>query len=448
MISLDASVKKLTSESAMRFRPGRQARLRGAGSGGNSFIVNLHRDSHSALDAGLQERAASATFLQLGTAVARIERGDAAVLAMQMTMAAIPAPTGHEAARALAVHAALSRAGCTNVTEDDVGNVIARLRPPARMPRDDDEAPVVCLAHLDTVFPLEMPLVAARDGDQVTCPGIGDNGRGLAAFIALAAQLAHPGVRGLVRRPIELVATVGEEGAGNLRGARRYFDARDERGAPRPHAVLVLDGPGDSAIVHHAIASERIRIHIAGPGGHSWVDRDAPSAISAAALAVNAIGQLGRSLRHEGSITVTRIGGGESLTSIPQHAWFDVDTRARTPALLARARHELRRSVAAIAAGLQSRIELLGERPGGSLDDRHPLVVLAQQATRWRGVEPVSAIASTDANIPLSRGIPAITIGAGGTGGGAHTAAEWYDNRNGPRGIARALGILTALAAD
>jgi tripeptide aminopeptidase len=414
---------------------------------GNSFIVAIHRVSDSARDAGCAERSHERTFAGLDAALLRLVQDDARTLQLQVTLAAIPAPTGREGARAARVRAALVEAGCSGVRQDDVGNVVARLRAEVVAGRGSPPAPVVCLAHLDTVFPEETPLVPAQDGARVACPGIGDNGRGLAAFIAIAQQLAHGDVRGLLRRPIELVATVGEEGAGNLRGARRYFDAREERGAPPPHAVLVLDGPGDSAIVHHAIASARVRVHIGGPGGHSWVDRGAPSAIGAAAIAIAAIGRVGESLGHDGSVTVTRMGGGESLTSIPQHAWFDVDIRARFPALLARARTDVGRIVGAIGPGLQGRIESLGERPGGRLDDTHPLVALAQQATRWRGVEPVSAMASTDANIPLSRGIPAITIGAGGTGGAAHTAAEWYDNRDGPRGIARALGILMALAA-
>ena len=410
--------------------------------------MDIPRHSGSLPDAARAERARQRTFAGLDAARHRIEADDQRILRMQMAMAAIPAPTGHESARARAVDAALANAGCSSVSQDDAGNVIARLRPEAAEPSDNVDAPVVCLAHLDTVFPQEMPLVPAQDGAHVACPGIGDNGRGLAAFIAVAEQLAHPDVRGLLRRPIELVATVGEEGAGNLRGARHYFDSREERGAPRPHAVLVLDGPGDSAIVHHAIASARLRVHLDGPGGHSWVDRDVSSAIAAAAVAIGAIGRLGDSLRPDGSVTVTRMGGGESLTSIPQHAWFDVDMRARFPMVLARARVELHRILASSAGGLRWRTQNLGERPGGHLDDTHPLVVLAQHATRWHGVEPVSAMASTDANIPLSRGIPAVTIGAGGTGGAAHTAAEWYDNRNGPRGIARALGIIAALAAD
>ena len=399
-------------------------------------------------DRARAERRIDSTFAGLGAALARLERDDARTLAMQMAFAAIPAPTGLEGARARAVESALADVGYRTVSQDAAGNVIARLCPDAGLRDSERIAPVVCLAHLDTVFPHETPLAATRDGQYVSCPGIGDNGRGLAAFIAIAEQLAQRDVRELLHRPIELVATVGEEGAGNLLGARHYFDAREHRGAAMPCAVVVLDGPGDSAIVHHAVASERIRVHVNGPGGHSWVDREAPNAIHASSVAIAAIGRLGATLGHDGSVAVTRTGGGESLTSIPQHAWFDVDMRARMPSLLLRARGEVHRILAALPAGLAWRTELLGERPGGSLDDAHPLVVLAQHATRWRGVEPRSAMASTDANIPLSRGIPAITIGAGGTGGATHTAGEWYDNTHGPRGIGRALGIITARAAD
>jgi tripeptide aminopeptidase len=341
----------------------------------------------------------------------------------------------------------LSKTGELHIRQDDAGNVIARIDPLARRSSATDEvasAPLVLMAHLDTVFTPSTALAATRDGPVVTCPGISDNGRGLAALVTLAEQLQRSDVHRLLGRPVELVATVGEEGEGNLRGARHYFDEND--GERRPHAVLVLDGPGDANIVHYAVASQRVRVEYTGPGGHSWADRSAPNPIHAAAQAIADIARTG--LPFGAAMTVTRMGGGERLTSVAERAWFDVDLRALHEHVLRDCRVALDAIVGAGDPRLQPTITMLGQRPGGALEWSHPLVHIAARVTEWCGVVPVSAMASTDANIPLSRGIPSIAIGAGGAGGGEHTSAEWYDNTNGPRGIARALGIALSVAAD
>ncbi|MEO7522371.1 MAG: M20/M25/M40 family metallo-hydrolase, partial [Gemmatimonas sp.] len=291
-------------------------------------------------------------------------------------------------------------------------------------------------------------LVPEQTGGVVRCPGIGDNGRGLAALVALAEQLYCDDVWRLLRRPIELVATVGEEGEGNLRGARYYFDARDKQNCARAHAVLVLDGPGDANIVHHAVASLRLRVELSGPGGHSWVDSMAPNPVHAAGEVIAAIARLHDALPAGVAMTVTRMGGGERLTAVAERAWFDVDMRALHDSAIRACRDQLESIVRACDHRLQRVFTLLGARPGSALSWNHPLVDAAARITEWCGASPVSAMASTDANIPLSRGIPSIAIGAGGSGGGEHTLAEWYDNMNGPRGIARALGIVLAAAAD
>ncbi len=322
---------------------------------------------------------------------------------------------------------------------------------------DDARAPVVVMAHLDTVFDDPLP-VARHEGSRVVMPGIGDNGRGLVGLLALADALSAQAISSVRTRPIELVATVGEEGAGNLKGARAYFDDREAAHEVPPPAVIAIDGPGDTLIVHHAIASRRVRVSVDGAGGHPWADAGQANAIHAAGEAIAAIGQLADAQRPGVLVTVTRMGGGESLTSIPAHAWFDVDMRA----LDASAIPVLHRAVCRLAeravadaglshdggAALTVAFEILGDRPGGALDAAHPLVELAADATHWQQREPQSASASSDANIPLSRGIPAITIGAGGAGGGAHTAHEWYDNHDGARGLARALGVVVGASSD
>ena len=401
----------------------------------------------------------------LSRSTARIHALDIETLDWQMRLAAIPAPTGAEQMRAAVVARELKKLGCTT-RQDTTGNVIAQWvygGTNASMPA------IVCMAHLDTVFGAETSLAVSSNGAQISCPGIGDNGRGLATMLTLARVIRElSGDHSALRRRVEFVATVGEEGLGNLRGARAYFADRAELRQPAPHAVLVLDGPGDQNIVHHALGSRRYRVTFCGVGGHSWADFGAPNAVHAASRAAAWLADVPRNLRGSVALTVSSIGGGESMNAIPAQAWIEVDVRATDGELLTRADTELRQIVGAAChaevsahsrsgrapdqfvnavSAFHSEITLLGERPCGVLPREHDLVQLAQAASYLHNITPVSAIASTDANIPLSLAIPAITIGGGGTGGGAHTVHEWYDNTNGPRGVARAFAILAALAA-
>ena len=403
---------------------------------------------------------------------------DVATLDCQLRLAQVASPTGSERQRALFVQQCFNNAGWqTRIS--DAGNVIARQfakhdNPPlvpSTLPQAGDVAPVVCIAHLDSVFPQATVLQPTRDGARYLCPGIGDNCRGLAAIITLA-ELLGAASNALVTaapaasRPIEFVATVGEEGLGNLQGAKDYFAERDSAGCPRAHAAIVIDGPGDTSIVHHGLGSRRYHVAFRGAGGHSWADFGMPNAIHAAARAATWLAELPRTLPQRVAITVSRIGGGESINAIPADAWIDVDVRSTDESTLARVEVELRGIVTAAARAehmardgmplcsdhglskvLSTSIVMTGARPTGSLPLEHPLVRAAQFATRLHGVEPVSAVASTDANVPLSLGIPAIAIGGGGIGGGTHTLAEWYENTNAPRGLARTLAIILSAAS-
>lgn len=398
----------------------------------------------------------------------RLKETSATTLARQIAIAAIAAPTGSEELRADAIASHFERSGIHRVRRDALGNVIVTVPAiqSARVTRahTSRSAPVVVMAHLDTVLaPHTLPSVR-HDGSRVYAAGIGDNGRGLAALLALGDLLPMADVARLQDHDIALVATVGEEGPGNLRGARHYFEERERRQAPSPVAMIALDGPGDSLIVHHAIASRRLRFSYAGAGGHPWADGGAPNAVHAVGHAVCAIAQLASAQPAGATITVTRVSGGESLTSVPAHGWLEVDIRALDPLALTRvcdAVHRLVERARVDASCVATRrhtgesaqeplrvmVEVLGDRPGGALDALHPLVRLAADATRWVGAQPRSASASSDANIPLSMGIPAISLGAGGIGGGAHTTDEWYDDTNGHLGIARALAVVLSAGA-
>lgn len=373
------------------------------------------------------------------------------VLEQQMAFAAIPAPTGNESARGEFMQRQLCRTGTlAKVTTDRVGNVRAVIATPHVR---HDSAPLVCLAHLDTVYESlsaldgQRAVTLRRDGSRVEGAGIGDNGRGLATMPLLASLLQRPEVHARLVRPVHLVATVGEEGEGNLLGARTWFDDADELGT-LPFAALAIDGPGDDTIVHHAVGSSRLRVAVCGPGGHSWVHAGAANPIHALGDFIARATRLGTARSRDAIVAITRMHGGESLTAIPQQAWVDVDLRGTSAARIETVRRELVRLAHQVTPpALQLHITSLGERPAGSLDGEHPLVQAAVRATQAVGGSPRAAVASTDANIPLSRGIPAIAIGAGGSGGGAHTASEWYDDTNGMRGLERLVRLVLSLVA-
>jgi tripeptide aminopeptidase len=371
------------------------------------------------------------------------------ILDQQISIAQTPAPTGKERVRAAQLQRVWAADG-HEVARDDVGNVFTRIVPTGNQ-RAADAPSIVCLAHLDTVFESEAPLTVTRDGPRVYCPGIGDNGRGLAAMFVLAQALRTTTVRDRLQRPIDLVLTVGEEAEGNLRGARQWFtDA--ERRIPQPMAAVAIDGPGDDTIVHHAVGSERLRISITGPGGHSWANSTTPNPIHAAGACITHLAALRDAARPYSMVSVNRMHGGEHLTGVPMAAWLDVDIRS----LHADRLRALRRAVEEIAVAavreesagtpaLTCAVHSLGDRPAGMLDPTHPLMHLAIAATTSVGRTYRPASASTDANIPLSRGIPAIAVGAGGTGGGAHTPDEWYDDTEGAIGMERVLRLILTL---
>ncbi len=374
----------------------------------------------------------------------RLVQHDDAIVAAQIAVTEIPAPTGEEEARGAWVAQRFRALGLAGVHLDDAGNVIGR-RPGAT------EAPGVALcAHLDTVFPREAVSRAVRDGRRIIAPGIGDNGRGLATLLALAEAIDGVSIR--TRRPVTFVATTGEEGTGDLRGAKTFFS-----NANAWAAAIAIDGTGDDRIVHRGVGSRRFRVTLSGPGGHSWSDYGIANPLHAASQAMARLSALALPSEPRTTLTIARTGGGLSINAIPAAAWFEVDVRSTSPEPIRRLETALREIVAAAVleanarrtrrtAGLESRIEVIGDRPCGDLPADHPLVATAITATRLIGRTPELATASTDANVPLSLGIPAIAIGGGGLGGDVHTLGEWYDNDEGPRGIARALTIVVAAA--
>src|SRR5690348_7055561 len=386
-----------------------------------------------------------ATFRALAPARARLAARDDAILHAQITLAEIAAPTGEEEERGAFVAERFRAMGLQHVETDAAGNVVGRR------PGRSKLSPVVVCAHLDTVFPRGTSLFVKRDGERLIGPGINDNSRGLAVMLAIAEEI--DGDRLSTRRPIDFVATTGEEGLGDLRGAKRYFDERGHNAA----ATIALDGAGDERIVTRALGSRRYRASFIGSGGHSWAAFGSPNAVHAAAGAAARLAALRLPLEPRTTLSVGRIGGGISVNSIPDHAWIEIDLRSTSAEMLDRYEREIhlasrsaceeenaRRAFGTRA--LSMTIQPIGTRPCGETSVEHPLVRHALAATRLVGREPDVATASTDANVPIARGIPAIAIGAGGRGGDAHTQTEWFDNTDGARGISRALTIVYGAA--
>lgn len=356
----------------------------------------------------------------------------------QARLTEIPAPPFHEEARAAAVSEALAEAGL-DVHMGKVGNVIGELR------GTNGNEIVLLSAHLDTVFPADTNVKVHRDGNRMTAPGISDNGTGVAALVAIARALVTAHVK--PQRTILFAGNVGEEGEGNLRGMRELVETYRSN----LKAAVVLDGSGTDHVTTKALASRRLEATITGPGGHSWSDFGMPNPIDA--LIRGSVRFINTKVP-PGPRTTFNIGqieGGTSVNSVPYEAKIKVDIRSENEEELSRLESALRESIAAgvrdemapprdrSKGTLEWKVELLGSRPGGELSNDSPLLAALRAADEVIGNQSRLERSSTDANIPLSMGIDAISIGAGGMGGGAHSLQEWYDATGREAGLKRAL---------
>jgi acetylornithine deacetylase/succinyl-diaminopimelate desuccinylase-like protein len=373
-------------------------------------------------------------------------RDDAQTVAEQCTIAAIASPPFGEAARAEWMRERFTDIGLQRVRIDDAGNVIAECA------GTQDVPPVIVAAHLDTVFPAGTILDLRRQDGRVLLPGIADNARGLAGVLAIARALVESGI--VTEHPIHFVATVGEEGVGDLRGVKHLF--RDGASHRNAHAFIALDGTETRRIVNRAVGSRRFRIAVRGPGGHSWADRNAPNPAWVLGHIMSTIGRLRFPAEPPWSLNIGRVGGGTSVNAIPEEVWFELDMRSEDGSTLATVETTTLRTIRQAAAesnamrrGSTTQLELdvqsIGNRPAGGTPADARLVQIARAATRYIGRRPELVASSTDANVPMALGIPAIAIGAGGESGGMHTLSEWYDNRRGAEGLVRA--ALTVVAA-
>lgn len=333
-----------------------------------------------------------------------------------LELLAIPAPTFEEGARAQWFADRFTALGLTNVHIDEAGNALGEIAP------EDAAAdgPVTLLsAHLDTVFPAGTVTVPTEEGSVVHGPGACDNGPGLTALLGIAAAVRFAGI--IPPTPILFAANVGEEGEGDLRGMRHLFHTG--RYAGRIRSAIALEGSGTGAVVTSGLGSLRFRLTATGPGGHSWTDAGSPNPIQQLARALTALESVPLPETPRTTLNVGRIDGGTSINSIPEMATALLDLRSTDPAQLRMTETHLR----AVLRPHPIALEVIGDRPAATLAADAPLLQTLRAVDRHLGLRTEPRIGSTDANIPLALGIPAVAIGTGGTGGGIHTLAEWYD---------------------
>ena len=337
------------------------------------------------------------------------------VIDLAVQIQQIPAPTFYEHERAEFIQSYFIQEELSDIETDGIGNVFARL------PGRGSEEPVIVSAHLDTVFPLGTDLHAQKFPDKVAGPGIGDNCIGLAGLMGLLWGIKDQNIK--LASDLWLVANVGEEGLGDLQGIKAVVN----RFGDQAKAYIVLEGMALGQVYHRGLGVRRYRIKITTPGGHSWVDYGKPSAVHELAALVTELLEIPMSESPRTTMNVGVISGGTTVNTIASEAHVELDLRSENVAAL----DQLVESVLETIKGCQKsdvmvEAEIIGQRPAGEISEGHPLVKLAASCLEQLGVQPRFNIGSTDANIPLSRGYPAVCLGLT-TGNGAHTQGEYIN---------------------
>jgi acetylornithine deacetylase/succinyl-diaminopimelate desuccinylase-like protein len=365
---------------------------------------------------------------------------------LQLDVTSIAAPPWGEIARSTWLKARFSDLGLTDVHQDDLGNVFANR------PGTDLNAPYIALsAHIDTVFPVGTPIEVRRDVGKLYGPGVSDNSSGIIALLAIAgamqaASLSHAA-------PVLFIGDVGEEGEGDLRGMRHIF--QQPKWSATIASLVVLDGAGTDTIIAEGLGSRRYEVTVRGHGGHSWSDFGVANPIIALARIIDRFTRTPVPTLPKTTYNIGMINGGTSVNSIPESASMKVDTRSASVEQLDRLESTLHEAVDAIISGstgrkkqelLTAEVRMIGNRPAADLPVESQLLKAIRAVdTQLNNVARIQR-ASTDANVPLSLGREAIAIGAGGSGGGAHTISEWYDPTGRDFGLKRILLLILTLA--
>ena len=400
--------------------------------------------SLAAAQAGRDVGAALMKEASVRAALAAARADEPRTIEDQIRLCEIPAPPFKEAERARAFAEAFRGLGLKNVRIDTAGNVIGER--PGRAPRPN----VVMSAHLDTVFPEGTDVKVARDGNMLRGPGIGDDCRGLSVVLAIVRALDKANVQ--TAGTLTFVGTVGEEGLGDLRGVKALFADTLKGQVDR---FVSIDGSG-TGITHIAVGSRCYRVTFKGPGGHSYSAFGIANPAHALGRAIAAFADVTVPADPKTTFAVGRVGGGTSVNAIPFEAWMEVDMRSSDAAALQALEARFLQAVdAALVAenarwGQTGRLtvdkDLVGNRPAGQTPASSPVVEAAVSVTHALDLTPTLDEGSTDANLPMSVGIPAITIDAGGIGTGAHALEETFDTTDSWKGTQRALLVAIALA--
>jgi tripeptide aminopeptidase len=380
--------------------------------------------------------AALAARADVRDALAWVARSEDTLAEEVLRVTEIPAPTFHERDRAAYLAERLHTLGLADVRIAEDGNVYGRLSGGARSTR----AALAVYAHMDTVFAHDVPVTVSQREGRLYAPGVGDNSAGLAGLIGALQAMQATGTA--PDRPIWIVGTVGEEGLGNLCGAT----AATERLADGIDAVVAIEGSFFGRVSHTAVGSRRLRVGVRAAGGHSWHDFGRPSAVHALVRAAAEIAALHVPSEPRTTFNIGQIRGGTGVNVIAECAEMLLDMRSISSSALDELDRRVRRILDGVRKhGASVQVEVVGDRPAGSIPAGHPLVQTCSAVLTHLGATPQYAAASTDANAALGRGIPAVTLGIT-RGGGAHTRGEWIEIAPMVRGVQQVILTLCALS--
>jgi len=337
------------------------------------------------------------------------------LLELAIQVQQIAAPTFEEKQRAEFVRERFIQEKLKDVSMDSTHNVYGRLA------GNKNSKPLIVSAHMDTVFPSETSLHMTRDEDRIYGPGIGDNSLGVAALFGLSWMIRERKIE--LKNDVWFVANICEEGLGDLRGMKAVVDRFGEN----VKAYLVIEGMSLGHIYHRAIGVRRYRVMAKTAGGHSWSDYGQPSAVHEAAKLVTKIAELSVPVIPRTTLNIGKICGGTGINVLASEATFELDLRSESPQALNALVQQVEGMIrSANKEGVKIEFEVIGERPAGEIAPTHPLIRLAEECLREQGIKTELTSGSTDANIPLSRGLPSTVLGVT-TGGGAHTVHEYIE---------------------
>lgn len=346
----------------------------------------------------------------------------------------IPAPTNRETARSAFVAEHMASLNLAAIERDEIGDVVGRIQGLQSGP------PLLVVAHLDTVFPMETSLGITRLNGRVSGAGIGDNSLGVASVLSLPRVFERLGVKPAV--DVLITGNVGEEGLGNLRGVRAVMDANPEVGA-----VIAVEGHNLGRVTHVAVGSRRLKVTVTGPGGHSWGDFGRPSAIHVAAEMIAELARVKTPKSPKTTLNVGLFSGGISVNTIAPEASFVIDLRSVDEGALRRLWETVDAIVQEPRTGMSVEVEVLGVRPAGIVSPGSRIVRLATETLTSLGISPTGDASSTDANIAIGRGIPAVCIGLT-SGGNVHREDEYIDVAPFSDGMAQLVILTLAVASE